>query len=87
MRHFEYSRAGDVGQAVANHAASQNTAFLAGGTTLLDLMKIDVMRPVAVVDINRVALKQIESLPDGRVRIGALVSNTDLARHAKVVAP
>jgi xanthine dehydrogenase YagS FAD-binding subunit len=86
MRHFEYSRAGDVGQAVANHAAMQNTAFLAGGTTLLDLMKIDVMRPAAVVDINRVALKQIDALPDGRVRIGALVSNTDLARHAKVVA-
>jgi xanthine dehydrogenase YagS FAD-binding subunit len=65
----------------------RQAAFLAGGTTLLDLVKIDVMQPPTLVDINRVGgLDGIEILPDGRMRIGALVSNTTLAHDAQVVA-
>lgn len=84
MRNFEYARAADVEQAITLHARSADTVFLAGGTTLLDLMKLDVMRPAHVVDIHKLGLDQIEPLPDGRVRVGAMVSNTDLARHAHV---
>jgi len=81
MRNFDYQRAANVDDAIAAHAQAANTVFLAGGTTLLDLMKLDVMRPARVVDIHRLALDQIEVLPDGRVRVGAMVSNTELARH------
>ncbi|EIK94450.1 oxidoreductase, molybdopterin-binding subunit [Pseudomonas sp. M47T1] len=83
MRTFDYARADTPGNAV-KAADSGQAMYLAGGTTLLDLVKLDVMKPDQVVDINRLALKQIEPLPDGRLRVGALVSNTDLARHAWV---
>ncbi|MES2695751.1 MAG: xanthine dehydrogenase family protein subunit M, partial [Verrucomicrobiota bacterium] len=59
-------------------------SFVAGGTTLIDLVKLDVMRPTRLLDINRLPLAQIESLPDGGLRIGALVRNSDLAWHATV---
>lgn len=81
MRTFDYARAQSPAQAVSSHAAPGQPFYLAGGTTLLDLVKLDVMQPDRLVDINRLALKQVEALADGRVRIGALVSNTDLARH------
>lgn len=81
MRNFDYARAADVEQAIAMHARAGDTVYLAGGTTLLDLMKLDVMRPAHVVDIHKLGLDQIELLDGGRVRIGAMVSNTDLARH------
>lgn len=84
MRNFEYARAGDVEQAIALHAQAPETVYLAGGTTLLDLMKLDVMHPARVVDIHKLGLDKIEVAPDGRVRIGAMVSNTDLARHAHI---
>ncbi|WP_420997285.1 FAD binding domain-containing protein [Cupriavidus sp. 30B13] len=84
MRTFEFSRAADVGQAIALHARSPDTVFLAGGTTLLDLMKLDVMQPAHLVDIHKLKLDQIDVQSDGRVRIGAMVSNTDLARHAHI---
>lgn len=59
--------------------------FIAGGTNLVDLMKLDIETPTALVDINGFdALKQIEVLPDGRVRIGALVKNSALAWHPEV---
>jgi xanthine dehydrogenase YagS FAD-binding subunit len=85
MRNFEYTRAKDAEQAIAFHAQAPS-AFLAGGTTLLDLMKIDVMRPERVVDVNKLPLNRIEALGDGRVRIGALVSNTALARDPHIVS-
>jgi xanthine dehydrogenase YagS FAD-binding subunit len=81
MRSFDYTRASSVDAAIAAHAPGTDTVFLAGGTTLLDLMKLDVMRPARVVDIHKLALTQIEVQGDGRVRVGAMVSNTDLARH------
>ncbi|MGY2277528.1 FAD binding domain-containing protein [Pseudomonas monsensis] len=81
MRTFDYARAQTPGQAVSSHAASGQPFYLAGGTTLLDLVKLDVMQPDRLVDINHLTLKHIEPLADGRVRIGALVSNTELANH------
>lgn len=86
MREFDYARSQSAPQAVGQHARAARPAYLAGGTTLLDLVKLDVMQPDALVDINRLPLKAIEPLPDGRLRIGALVTNTDLARHPLVLA-
>ncbi|WP_457808773.1 FAD binding domain-containing protein [Kushneria sp. EE4] len=84
MREFDYARADSPRQAVSTHGANEQAAYLAGGTTLLDLVKIDIMRPEQVVDINRLDLKRIETLDDGRVRIGALVTNTALARDERI---
>jgi xanthine dehydrogenase YagS FAD-binding subunit len=90
MEMFKYSRAGDVSQAIqagARSSTAQQGAevrFIAGGTTLLDLMKLDVERPAQVVDINRLALDKVEKLADGRLKIGALVRNSDLAHHPAV---
>ena len=81
MRTFDYAKADTPAQAVAS---ADNSAFLAGGTNLLDLVKIDIMRPDTVVDINPLPLKKIERLPDGRLKIGALVTNTALARDPVV---
>ncbi|OLO05136.1 FAD binding domain-containing protein [Salinicola socius] len=85
MRHFEYARADSAQQAVAAHGSDREISFLAGGTTLLDLVKLDVMQPDKIVDINGVALDEIERLDDGRLRIGAMVTNTALARDKRVV--
>lgn len=81
MRTFDYARAQSPAQAISSHAAPGQPYYLAGGTTLLDLVKLDIMQPDRLVDINHLTLKQIEPLADGRVRIGALVSNTQLASH------
>jgi xanthine dehydrogenase YagS FAD-binding subunit len=85
MELFSYTRAADVAQAVGA-ASNMDARFIAGGTTLLDLMKLDVERPSRLVDINRIGLDGIEKLADGRVRVGALVRNSDLAHHAVVQA-
>jgi len=61
--------------------ATPNSAFLAGGTTLIDLMKLDVEQPSDVIDINPLPLDRIEALPGGGVRIGALARNSEVARH------
>jgi xanthine dehydrogenase YagS FAD-binding subunit len=85
METFTYTRATGVQQAI--QAAGQSHArFIAGGTTLLDLMKLNVERPSQLVDINRLPLDQVEKLPDGRLRIGATVRNSDLAHHPTVVS-
>jgi xanthine dehydrogenase YagS FAD-binding subunit len=81
MRNFEYVRAGSADEAIAAIPAGSGAVYLAGGTTLLDLMKLDVVRPPRLVDINRLGFDRIEVFDDGRVRIGAMVTNTDLARH------
>ena len=90
MQSFEFLRAQNASAAVAASARS-NTAqqgasvrFVAGGTTLLDLMKLNVERPLQVVDINRLPLDKIEPLPDGGLKIGATVRNADLA-HDPIV--
>ena len=79
MNRFEYFRPNTVLEAVAA-ASAPGAAFLAGGTNLLDLMKGGITRPDRVVDLTRVSdLARIEPLPDGGMRIGALVRNSDLA--------
>jgi xanthine dehydrogenase YagS FAD-binding subunit len=90
MKLFEFARAKDAPAAI-NAAAQSKTAqqgasvrFIAGGTTLLDLMKLNVEQPAHVVDINRLPLDRIEALPDGGLKIGATVRNSDLAHHAAV---
>ena len=90
MHTFEFVRAADSAAAVAT-AAQAKTAqqgadvrFVAGGTTLLDLMKLNVETPGRVLDINRLPLDKIEATPDGGLKIGATVRNSDLAHHPTV---
>ncbi len=84
MRALEYTRATSPEQAIATHAREPASAFLAGGTTLLDLVKLDIMQPDRVVDVHKLGLNQIETLQDGRTRIGAMVTNTQLAHHPRI---
>jgi xanthine dehydrogenase YagS FAD-binding subunit len=84
MRAFGFHRSTTVEDAVARQGASPGAAFVAGGTTLIDLVKLDVMRPERVIDINRVPLSTIERGRDGRWFIGALVRNSELAWHAEL---
>src|SRR5262247_2385339 len=84
MINFDYARANDVRDAVRQIAGDPNAKFVAGGTNLIDLMKMDVERPTKVIDITRLPLKQVENTPAGGLRIGALVRNTDLAYHPLV---
>lgn len=86
MRHFAYQRAGDVAEATALHGSDRSADFIAGGTNLIDMVKLDIMRPERLVDVNRLPLTAIESLDDGRLRIGALVTNTDLAYDERIQA-
>ncbi len=82
MNPFQYRRADDSRAAIESVAAGSK--FLAGGTNLVDLMKIGVETPDALIDINRVALAAIEPLPDGGLRLGALARNSDTANHPAV---
>ena len=84
MINFHYARANEVTDAVRQIAGDPNAKFVAGGTNLIDLMKMDVERPTNVIDITRLPLKQVENTPAGGLRIGALVRNTDLAYHPLV---
>ena len=90
MHAFDFMRPGDA-EAAIRVAAQTKTAqqgadvrFLAGGTTLLDLMKLNVETPARLVDINRLPLAQVETMSDGGLRIGATVRNSDLAYHPTV---
>jgi xanthine dehydrogenase YagS FAD-binding subunit len=82
MRPFDYARAGSVAEATA--AAAAGATFIAGGTNLLDLMKLEVMAPDRLVDINRLDLDGVEPTAEGGLRIGALVRNSDLAADRAV---
>jgi xanthine dehydrogenase YagS FAD-binding subunit len=90
MHPFEFSRAQDVAGAVATAAKSKtaqqgaDVRFLAGGTTLLDLMKLNVETPGRLVDINRLPFDKIEAIRGGGLKIGATVRNSDLAYHEMV---
>src|SRR5580692_4636146 len=81
MQTFSYAKPSSVDKALAQSASGK---FIAGGTTLVDLMKLDVEQPKALVDINALPLGKIEPLPTGGLRIGALVRNSDLAWHPEV---
>src|SRR5581483_8110702 len=84
MRPFEYLRVDEDALAVQANA-SGDTAFLAGGTTLLDLMKLDVMRPEAVVDINGLAQRHGQiRIDDQGLHLGALAHMGEVADHAEI---
>jgi len=84
MKPFTYERAHSPAEAAASAAGTANAKFIAGGTNLLDLMKLQIEAPAHLIDVNGLALDQIESTPEGGLRIGALVRNTDLAAHEQV---
>ena len=91
MRPFELILASNVAQAIQS-ASKSSTAqqgakvrFVGGGTTLIDLMKLNVEQPETVIDINKLPLNQVEALPDGGLKIGAVVRNSDLAYHSAVI--
>lgn len=82
MRPLNYSRADSVDSATAS--AAKGGVFIAGGTNLLDLMKLEVMAPKQLVDINRLELSSISDTENGGLRIGALVTNSDCTAHPKI---
>ena len=84
MNNFAYARASDVADAVHRIAADPSAKFIAGGTNLIDLMKENVARPSRLIDITHLPLDKVEETPDGGLRIGALVPNSDLAYHPRV---
>jgi xanthine dehydrogenase YagS FAD-binding subunit len=84
MKAFTYERAASPAEAAAAAGRIPGTRFVAGGTNLLDLMKLQIETPVHLVDVNDLALDRIEPTADGGLRIGALVRNTDLAADARV---
>jgi xanthine dehydrogenase YagS FAD-binding subunit len=90
MKIFNLTRANDPAQAIAASAKARTAQqgadirFIAGGTTLIDLMKLNVERPAMLIDINSLSLDKIEAAPDGGLTIGAGVRNTDLAHHSVV---
>lgn len=84
MTPFDYTRAGDAADAIAQ--LHPNGRFLAGGTNLLDLMKLGISQPAQLVDINRLPLTGIEETASGGLRIGAMVRNSDLAAHPLIRA-
>jgi len=91
MHTFEFTRPTDVTSAAAA-AASAKTAqpgaeirFIAGGTTLIDLMKLNVEQPDTLIDLNRLPLSDVDTLADGGLKIGAMVRNSDLAHHPVIL--
>jgi xanthine dehydrogenase YagS FAD-binding subunit len=84
MRSFTYERASSPAQAAASALHTQGAKFIAGGTNLLDLMKLEIETPQHLIDVNGLGLDKIEPMADGGLRIGALVRNTDLAADARV---
>jgi xanthine dehydrogenase YagS FAD-binding subunit len=86
VKPFAYVRAESVAEAAEAFAARPGARYLGGGTNLVDLMKLGVEEPAALVDITRLPLDAVEEVPGGALRIGALVRNSDLAAHPLVRA-
>jgi len=84
MNSFTYARAQDVQMAIAEKTSGTKTKFIAGGTNLTDLMKVNVENPTHVVDIRRLPLKQITETDSGGLRLGALATNAETAYHELV---
>jgi len=90
MHNFEFIRPPDLATTITAAAQSKtaqqgaDVRFMAGGTTLIDLMKLNVETPARVIDINRLPLDKIEATSDGGLKIGATVRNSDLAHHPTV---
>ena len=84
MKAFSYERARTPAEAAEAATRIKGSRFIAGGTNLLDLMKLEIEAPKHLIDVNGLALDKIESTPEGGLRIGALVRNTDLAASDRV---
>jgi len=84
LRPFRYEQAVSASGAVAALAEAPTAMFLGGGTNLVDLMRLGVARPAALVDVSRLPFDRIEELPGGGLRIGATVRNSDLAADRRV---
>jgi xanthine dehydrogenase YagS FAD-binding subunit len=84
MKAFTYERAKSPAEAAAAAAKNPGAKFVAGGTNLLDLMKLQIETPTHLIDVNGLALDKIEATPEGGLRIGALVRNTDLAADERI---
>ena len=84
MKPFTYERAHTPAEAAAAAARIPDAKFIAGGTNLLDLMKLEIETPAHLIDVNGLKLDTIEATPEGGLRIGALVRNTDLAADERV---
>jgi xanthine dehydrogenase YagS FAD-binding subunit len=84
MKPFTYERATSPQDAAARASKTQGAKFIAGGTNLLDLMKLQIETPSHLIDVNELGLDKVEATPEGGLRIGALVRNTDLAANERV---
>ncbi|WP_087660676.1 FAD binding domain-containing protein, partial [Caballeronia terrestris] len=84
MNAFSYDRARSPAEAAAAALNTPGAKFIAGGTNLLDLMKLGIETPTHLIDVNGLGLDRIEATPEGGLRIGALVRNTDLAADPRV---
>jgi len=84
MKSFTYERVDTPAAATAAFARSKGARFIAGGTNLLDLMKLEIETPGHLIDVSRLALDKIEPTSEGGLRIGAMVLNTDLASDARI---
>ncbi|MCP3406822.1 xanthine dehydrogenase family protein subunit M [Bradyrhizobium sp. CCGB01] len=84
MKSFTYEKANSPAAAASAAAGNGNAKFIAGGTNLLDLMKLEIETPSHLIDVNGLGFDKIEPTPDGGLRIGALVRNTALAADAHV---
>lgn len=84
MRPFTYERPHTIGEAAAAVVRQPGARFIAGGTNLLDLMKLQIETPQHLVDVNGLGLDRIETTPEGGLRVGALVRNTDLAANSRI---
>ena len=84
MKSFTYQRAHSPAEAAAAAARIAGAKFIAGGTNLLDLMKLEIETPAHLIDVNGLKLDQIEATAEGGLRVGALVRNTDLAADPRV---
>ena len=84
MRPFTYTKVRNSTAAINEISGKEEAKFIAGGTNLLDLMKFDIMKPKRIIDITGIALNYIKKLDDGRLRLGALVTNADTAYHKEV---
>ncbi|MCF8709987.1 FAD binding domain-containing protein [Rhizorhapis sp. SPR117] len=84
MRPFTFERASSPAEAARRAASIPNARFIAGGTNLLDLMKLEIETPAHLIGVNGLGLDNIEETKEGGLRIGALVRNTDLAAHQRV---
>jgi len=84
MKSFTYQRVNSPAEAASAAAQTPGAKFIAGGTNLLDLMKLQIETPAHLIDIGRLELNRIEPTAEGGVRIGAMVANTDLAAHMRI---